>query len=1091
MNCPNCQHLNSITAKFCEECGIKLGISSSQSFIPPEAKKATKTAERRQLTVLFCDLVGSTALSERLDAEDFRQVILSYQEVAEKVVKQYGGHIAQYLGDGLLVYFGYPIGLEDAPKASIHAGLGIIKAVHLANQEWAAAGRTQIDIRIGINSGLVVVDDFLALGDTVNIAARLEGLAPKNALVISSHTQALAKNWFEFNTLGYQKLKGIQEPLEVFQVLGAKGQTNRIEIAKKIGLSPLLGRDIEVKLLRSSWEATKLGKGQVILLNGEAGIGKSRLVEVVKSWAKEEKEIKLSLYCSAYHLNTPFYPLIDLLENRILLFEPTENAQSKVQKLENWLEKSRLPKKEYLSVFADFLGIPPSALGQALYHPLPLTPAGKKKRFIEGFLGSLFNYAEHRTVLLIIEDIHWMDASTIEWTQLLINQLENKTILTLISTRPVEEGGPKLKFSKAGSQVQINLKKLTGPAIEAICLYQAKQKLLPKEVINQIQEKTDGIPFFVEELTRMVLQSDFLVEKEKHFELVPLADASIPTIAIPATLQGSLSARLDKLGTAKEIAQIGSIVGREFSHALLKKISGQAEESLQENLQALINAEILTPKSSPLGTSYYFKHALIQDAAYNSVLKVKKKKLHRATAYALGDFSPISKDLQPAQIAHHLTEAESYKEALYHWLLAGQNAINAYANKEANHHLRKGISIIDKLPDSPEIKGIQTQLLVALASSVINIYGYSRPEIEKLNLQAVELCKAINSPHLFFVLQRLELYYRLSGQLSKAIEWSKQCMEVAKATKNPSFLMVSQTYFAHSKKLIGDYPIAAKHFEIALKYQAESDPKTLAFLGQGSYYYHVKAIYGSVLCQTKPDLAIKNLNDLYDRAKKSGHPVEIYMVGFYTCIVHIIRKEYKQIPRVLSYFRELAHKNGDVGWIIPAELFHTFYLIYEGDLTKIPNFMEIMAKSQKLGSPTYGLFMSTLLVIAFVKNKMYEQALVAIQQIIALTNFLEETFFLPEIHRLHGVILKNLQKPEAEIEAAFLKAYDTAKAQNANWFQLMAAKNLAQFWQEQEKTIEAFDVLKNIYEQFTEGYDTIEMKEAKELLKELDISSTK
>ena len=358
----------------------------SSSKISNKLTRKERRAERRQLTCLFCDLVGSTALSEELDAEDFRQVILDYQQVAEKVIQQYGGHIAQYLGDGLLVYFGYPKGLENAPKAGVQAGLGILEAITKANQERRITNKTEINIRIGINTGLVVVDEQLALGDTVNIAARLEGLAPVNSLVISPQTLKLVQGWFAVKSLGKEVLKGIKAPMEIFQVIKESGASSRIEIAVGRGLSPLVGREEEVYLLLRNWKKAKEGKGQLLLLNGEAGIGKSRLVENIKGQVKQEaKAAKLELRCSDYHTNSPFYSLIGLLEKRILRFEKDETAASKIAKLEAWMDFAGLDKKPNLPIYADFLSIPLAEELRTKYENALLIPTGKRQKFMEGF----------------------------------------------------------------------------------------------------------------------------------------------------------------------------------------------------------------------------------------------------------------------------------------------------------------------------------------------------------------------------------------------------------------------------------------------------------------------------------------------------------------------------------------------------------------------------------------------------------------------------------------------------------------------------------------------------------------------------------
>ena len=581
IKCPNCFHDNPLHAKFCMECGTKLNTAESTKKQQSAPSPIRREAERRQLTVMFCDLVGSTALSDRLDPEDYRQVILDYQKVAEKEIIRYSGYIAQYLGDGLLVYFGYPQGLEDAPKAGVRAGLGILEAVAQANQQWEAAGKTTIQVRIGIHTGIVVVDDLLALGDTTNIAARLEGLAPVNGLVISPPTLKLVQGWFAVKSIGEHQLKGIAQPMEIFKVLHESGARTRLDIAKGKGLSPLVGRDQEYQLLRQRWRVAKAGKGNLVLLNGEAGIGKSRLVDAVKEEIAREPDSWLTeIRCSAYHQNSVFHPIIELLENVVLQYEREESIESKLTKLEDFLLQSGLDLSIGMPLFAEFLSI------SSEKHPPPtISPIAKKQRIMEGITQGLLRRAAIQPVLLVIEDLHWADASTLEWLELFLEQLASASIFALASARP----GFQAKWISHTEVTQITLQRLTAEKVNDICLHYTKGKALPREIIEQINAKTEGVPLFVEELTKMVLESDLLIENENQYVL----KGPLPTLAIPSTLQDSLLARLDRLSAVKEVVQFGAVIGREFTFELLQAVMQQKEGELEVVLSQLVEAEIL------------------------------------------------------------------------------------------------------------------------------------------------------------------------------------------------------------------------------------------------------------------------------------------------------------------------------------------------------------------------------------------------------------------------------------------------------------------------------------------------------------------
>lgn len=733
MQCPKCEYVNPEQAKFCNNCGQKLiGIcahcgtqnpeganfcsdcGSKLLFVEP-VKPSKRKAERRQLTVLFCDLVGSTPLSEALDAEDYREVILDYQQVAEAAIKKNGGHIAQYLGDGLLVYFGYPRGLENAPKAAVKSGLDILEAINKANKVWAQEGKTEIAIRIGIHTGLVVVDEHLALGDTVNIAARLEGLALENGLVISNYTQKLVSGWFEMESLGVQTLKGIKEPMEIYQVLKASGAGSRIEIAAGRGLSPLVGREDELNLLLRKWNQAKAGNGQFLILNGEAGIGKSRLVQSIKGQVKQEKNAaRLEIRCSDYQTTTPFYPLIELLENRVLAFAREEESESKIEKLKNWMNFARLALKPHLPIYSDFLSISIPDELRAQYESQLLVAAGKRKKFMDGFTTALLHYAKEAPLLLIVEDLHWMDSSTLEWFNQVVEQLPTYTIFVVATTRPQFQAPWPTKSYIA----QLNLNRLSNDQIEMMCYHQAKGKVLPKTLLKQITDKTNGVPLFVEELTRMIIESDLLLEKEDHFELSPIYQSRFE-LAIPSTLQDSLIARLDRLSDSREIAQIGSVLGREFSYKLIEAVAQRTEEGLQKDLSKLVASELLYQKGLGRAATYLFKHALIQDTAYESLLKRRRQQLHKRVAMVLEQQFPELVETQPELLAYHANEAGLNEKALEMWELAGNKAVRQHANFDAVYHFQKALSLLHCISDETRRMDKELDLLLPYSGALM------------------------------------------------------------------------------------------------------------------------------------------------------------------------------------------------------------------------------------------------------------------------------------------------------------------------------------------------------------------------------------
>jgi class 3 adenylate cyclase len=571
--------------------------------LPPDELRAPE-AERRQLTVLFCDLVDSTVLASQLDPEDWREVVQAYQETCAKVIARYEGHIAQYLGDGLLVYFGWPQAHEDDAPRAVRAGLGMVEAVGQLNirleQEW----RVHLGVRLGIHTGQVVVGEIgggarheqLALGDTPNVAARLQGIAAPNTLVISAATLPLLGGFFVCRSLGTPSLKGLAQPLEVYQVLYESTARSRLEAAGSAGLTPLVGREQEVALLLERWEQVKDGLGQVVILSGEAGIGKSRLVQVLTEQVAAEPQAWLTpCQCSPYHQHSALYPMIDLLERVVLRFEREESLQQKLGKLEGFVVQYGLPLAEAVPLFAALLSLPLTTE----YAPLAISPEQQKQQTLHALLTILLRRAAQQPVLFVMEDLHWVDPSTLEFLTLLVDQGPTARILALFTCRP--DFSP--PWTGRSHMTQVTLSRLPQRQAAEMTGRVAHGKALPPDVVEQVVAKTDGVPLFVEELTKMVLESGLLQEHEARYKLTK----PLPPLAIPTTLHDSLMARLDRLAAVKALAQLGATLGREFSYELLQAVSPWDEDTLRRGLQQLVAAEFLYQQGLPPQATYRFK----------------------------------------------------------------------------------------------------------------------------------------------------------------------------------------------------------------------------------------------------------------------------------------------------------------------------------------------------------------------------------------------------------------------------------------------------------------------------------------------------
>jgi class 3 adenylate cyclase len=673
---------------------------------PEQPEPRAPKAERRQLTVLFCDLVASTALSGQLDPEELREVVRAYQATCAEVIQRFEGYIAQYLGDGLLVYFGYPQAHEDDAQRAVRAGLDILEAMGTLNTRLAQDQNRPLAVRIGIHTGLVVVGEMggggrqenLALGETPNVAARIQGIATPDTIVISAATHRLVQGYFMMAALGPQPLKGVAAPVPVYRILGASAAQSRLDVAEATGWTPLVGRESEVALLLERWEQSQAGLGQVVLLSGEGGIGKSRLVEVLHQRVVGEGSPCIALRCSPYHTNSAFYPVIEHLQ-RWLRFNRDDNPEEKLRKLEEALMCTPSPpmgervgvrgkedKLEVVPLLAALLSVP---LPEGRYLPLHLSPQQQRQRILDALVGWLLAEAGRQPALVVWEDLHWADPSTLELLGLVVDQAPTARLLTLVTARP-EFRPPWVPHSHV---TQLTLGRLPRSQVDTMVQQLTGGKPFPAEVLEQVIAKTDGVPLFVEELVKMILESGLGREEADRYTLT----GPLPPLAIPATLQDSLMARLDRLATARTVAQLGAVLGREFAYELIQAVALMDEATVQRGLAQLVDAELLYQRGRPPQARYLFKHALIQETAYRSLLKSTRQQYHQRSAQVLAAQFPETVETQPELLAHHYTEAGLTKQPIPYWQQAGQQALQRSANPEAVQHLTRGLEFLATL----------------------------------------------------------------------------------------------------------------------------------------------------------------------------------------------------------------------------------------------------------------------------------------------------------------------------------------------------------------------------------------------------------
>jgi TOMM system kinase/cyclase fusion protein len=1036
---------------------------------------------------MFCDLVGSTALSAQLDPEELREVVRAYQETCARVIRRYDGHIAQHLGDGLLVYFGYPLAHEDDATRAVRAALESVAAIQQAPLLHAHT----VQIRIGIHTGPVVVGEIgtgtkreqLALGETPNLAARLQGLADPDTVIISAATQRLIAGLFDCQDLDLQPVKGVSAPLQVYRVVSESRTQSRLEVDISMGrLTPLVGRANEVGLILERWAAAQAGDGQVVLLSGEPGIGKSRLVQEVKEQVVQQGATSLEFRCSPYYQNSAFYPVITHL-HRVLHIERDDPPQVKFAKLQQTLARYRFPQADTLPLLAALLSLPlPPEVS-----PLTLSPQKQKQKTQEALVAWLVEDAERAPVSCAWKDLHWADPSTLELLGLLLEQVPTTRVLVLLTARP--EFTP--PWSSRTHLTPLTLARLPRTQAAEMIEKVAGGKSLPAEVHHQIVSKTDGIPLFVEELTKMVLESGLLRETDGHYELT----GPLPPLAIPTTLHDSLMARLDRLATVKEVAQLGATLGREFSYEVLQIVSPMDDTGLQQALAKLVEAEVLYQRGLPPQARYIFKHALIQDAAYQSLLKSKRQQYHRQIAQVLEERFPELRDTQPELLAHHYTEAILITQALPYWQQAGQRASQRSANAEAISHLTTALDLLKLLPDTPERSQHELTLQIALGVPLMATKGFAAPEAGAVYRRARELCQQVGeTPQLFPVLWGLWAFYQVQGELQTAQELGEQCLRLAQTVQDPVLLVEAHFVLEATLAHLGEATLAREHFEQVLTLYNPHQHRSLAFLygvdpavaGRGYAACWLLWFLGY------PEQALTQSQEALTLAQGLSHPFSLVWALILAAQLHEHRGEVQLAHERAEAVIRLAREHGFAFELVIGISLQGWMLVEQGQRAEgIAQMRHSLAARQATGSKIAEPYYLALLAEAYGKMGQGEDGLSVLAEALAVVGRTGDRVYEAELYRLKGeLMLQQAKAPGAkskveEAEECFWKATEIARKQQAKSLELRAIMSLSRLWQQQGKKEEAHHMLAEICGWFTEGFDTKDLQEAKALLEEL------
>ena len=1098
MSCPNCGQANRTGAKFCDECGTPLPVRQVDEPAPAPAPAPTG---RRQLTVMFCDIVGSTTLAGRLDPEEWRDIVRTYQETCAGVIHRFGGYIAQYLGDGILVYFGYPIAHEDAAVRAVKTGLGILAELNQMNRRLRQTERQpsfrpstkdtpQIRLRIGMHTGQVVVGDMgagerhepLALGDTPNIAARLQSVAKADTVVMSAAVYRLVEGFFACQTLGPHALKGRTTPISVYQVIGEQGAQSRFEVALEAGLSPLVGRTEELAFLRQRWEAAKVRAGQVVLLGGEPGIGKSRLVQELKEQVARSGEARREFRCSSYARNTAFYSVIDHLQ-RWLQFQGDEPADEKFRRLETALEGYRHLPEESVALFAALLALPLPAR----FAPLRLSPEQQRQKTQEALVAWLAEEAEERPLLIVWEDLHWVDPSTLDLVQMLIKRVAPLHLFALLVFRSSEFTPP---WSPRPPVHLLTLSRLERRPVEELITHVAQGQRLPQNLVEHIAAQTDGVPLFVEELTKTIIEAG-----------VPENSGDGAPHTIPATLQDSLMARLDQLSrTARDVVQIAAVLGRAFSYALIRAVWPSDEQRLTRGLAQLVEAELIFQKGLLPQARWVFKHAMLQDTAYQSVLKSKRQQIHHQVADVLvKQFSDI-RHQQPELVAHHYTEAGLLDQAIGFWQYAGEQAVQRSAHREGIGHFLKGLALLSELPETPDRTHRELTIQTRLGPSLMATKGYAAPEVERAYARAQELCQQLGeTPQSFQVLRGLWVVHEMRAELRTARKLGEQLLALAQHLDDPDLLIEVHRALGNTLLWIGEFTHAREHLQkalalhnpeqhTALAFQYGTDPRTVCLL------YETLALW----ILGYPEQALRQSREALARAEEGArqHSLSLAAALNWTGLLHQLRGEVEVTYERAGAGIALAQQCGFPDWELIGTIFRDWATATQSyNEAPVEQLQKVIAAWCATGAELLRPYFLGLLAEQYGKIGRSEKGLALLDEALAVVNTSAERFSEAELYRLRGELLvrdanrlsaqTSTPSSNSEAEGCFQKALFVARQQGAKSWELRAATSLARQWGKQGKRERARRVLTETTDWFTEGRETRDFQAAQALLAEL------
>jgi class 3 adenylate cyclase/predicted ATPase len=1029
---------------------------------PPVSQPAEAAGERRYLTVMFCDLVGSTGISAKLDAEEWRDLVGGYLDAASAAVTEMGGHLAKKLGDGLMSLFGYPVAHENDAERAVRAALAIQRALAELNRKNAGTGKPVLSARIGVETGPAVVDAVGEIyGDVANIAARVQALAEPGAVLVTARVQRQVAGLFVAEERGSHTLKGVPEPTVLFRMVRASGGGRRLE---QRNLTPLVGRDDETAILIRRWERARQGDGQLVLIVGEPGLGKSRLIEEFHLRLRDTPHTWVEWSCSQLLQNTPLHPIAEWGRQRFGGADVP--AERRLADLENTLALIKLDPAENVPLLAPLLDIP---LPQDL---LPtLAPEELRRRQLAALTGWSMASARVQPVVLAFEDLHWADPTTLDVLRGIAERGALAPLFIVATTRP--EFRP--SWGMRSHHGTISLAPLDRLQVREMVADLSARHALPREVVEDVAARTGGVPLFVEEVTRLLLER---------------GEGGGGIQDIPATLQQSLMARLDRLGPAREVAQIGSVIGRGFSYGLLRALAGMEDAALQAALERLAEADILLVEGLPPESDYRFKHSLIQDAAYENLLRSRRQALHRRVAELFESSFTDTVEGNPELVAHHYSEAGLPAQAATYWHRAGERAVQRSANLEAIGHLTTGLTQLAQLPETQERAKQELALQRLLGQASFATKGYASPEATRAFSRARELCAAIGDdvgtyPVLFGVwLFQLTGAYHTNAELT-----ANEILERAGRADNTGALIAGNFAVGVSGVHLAKLAHARRRFEKAMEsYRAVTEAEATRFaydygveLGAVSYAYASWCLW----LLGYPDQALRLGDEALPIVERIGHDYSRSRGRYLISTLGAYRREWPIVEERAAAAIASAQEHGlamvvAVGRIMQGA---ARAMLNPRD-EAVAEIRDALAAYRATGARFQSTYHLILLAQALAACGRYGEGLSALREAASLVEETGERYVEAEINRLEGNLLL-AENDSAKAEACYLKALEMSRAQEARSLELRAACDLARLWAGRGERPQAANLLAPVYDWFTEGFDTLDLKEAKALLEEL------